>query len=221
MTRAAETQNEIIERWKAELSSITNLGYHPEPDGSQRECIHLDNVLVRLSLIVGEAFTMGTAYGMEIAPPPLYIMSADDLPDDAPHLRQVVQQERRFARKPATGGRVSSIPLAGERQGCGERSAAEKIRASGQRLIESLGNPELTTADYVEIGEHRIPLIADPNVPEGTVAVGSCSCGHFAIGHDEDGCQVVIRLAHEATRCPCSTPVSRLASKATGTGEQP
>ncbi len=124
------------------------------------------------------------------------------------------------ARKPATGGRVSSVPLAGERQGCGEPLTAEQLHAAGERLLDGLGNPKLTTADYVEIGEHRIPLIADPNVPEGTVyAVGSCGCGHHADYHNSRGCIAVHGFA--GPECPCTTPVWRLASKATGTGEQP
>ncbi len=103
--------------------------------------------------------------------------------------------------EPATGG-PASIPLAGERQGCGEPPGVYSRHIPAQS----------------EVGPFAV--VVGPNVPEGAVyAVGSCSCGHSARYHGKEGCLSVSGFA--GPECPCDVPVSRLASKATGTGEQP
>lgn len=219
MSRAAETQNEIIERWKADLTRIARTIHHPNGEGARRECVDLGDVLNRLGVIVGEAFEAGAVDALSRKP--LVVGYAIDekytrLVED---LLLLVNSHRPLA----TGGRVSSIPLAGERQGCGEPLTAETLKAARDRLLENtryMPGPLPDRPQPINTLLSFADLIADPNVPEGTVyAFGSCSCAHRALDHGPNGC--LYRAEPLGDICPCSTPVTRLASKATGTGEQP
>jgi hypothetical protein len=65
-----------------------------------------------------------------------------------------------------------------------------------------------------------IRVIEDPSIPPDTFyAIGSCSCGHGAVSHTREGCQVVYGFA--GAQCPCAVDVAQLATKTTGIGDTP
>lgn len=72
----------------------------------------------------------------------------------------------------------------------------------------------ITRADYVEFGQHRIPVTVDPRLPaEAVIVAATCACGHPADYHTSHGC------GYALTWCSCTTDVARLATKITGIGE--